>query len=471
MERRVPSTGDSTSPWRPIAEAAEAWRARLSVERVYLVVALVWGIALIILVPPFQTVDEHAHYYRAWSVAQGQLVVPASGHVNLPEGADALPSRYPYQELIKGLTSIPLSSYWRDLRSPLGTHYVRSSSFAAEYGPIGYLPQAAGLTVIRLAGGSPLLALYAARLLNLVTAVLLTYFGLRLLPFGKLAVCFVALLPMTMMQVASVSPDAMILGACVFLLGLVVKSTATESLSRSDIALLVVAAVLLVNAKPGYAILSLLLLLLLPRQFKSRLSYAATVIGSIVASLLLALVFVKLAPRSQELEVLMFGAQNGLDPAAQLAHVVAPPLGFVRAVLATIGTNGIALIRQGVANYAWGNHDISDGVTLVAAVGVGTLIAGGESVQFAAWRRGVLLGVALLTGAVVAFAMYLVWTNVGATSVAGLQGRYFAPCVMLAFVGLSGFPFGKRWLVPLVIAVVLYILIMTSLKALLYLYY
>lgn len=466
------SAAKSATQRQGVTDIFASWQSRLRVERVYLVVALVWGLLLVFLVPPLQTFDELAHYYRAWSVADGQLVVPPSGHIRLPNGADDFPNRFPYQPIAGGLQKVSFSDLWAELGSPMGSQSVESSSFAAGYGPIGYLPQAAGIAVVRLAGGSPLLALYVARLLNLLVAVSLTYFGLRFLPFAKLAVCLAALLPMTMMEMASLSPDAMLLAGCVFLSGLVTKCTTKDSLSRRNVALLILGSVLLVNAKPGYAILSLLLLLLLPRQFKSRLLYFATVFGSILGSCLVALIFMRLAPPGDhDLLVLMLGPDNHVDAAAQLSHVISHPIAFAQVIAATINQLGVTYLRQSVAWYAWGHLDIGDGVMLIAAVGVAAVLAAGEAVRFAAWRRAVVLAVAFLSAVVVSLALYMGWTGVAASTIGGLQGRYFTPSVILGFIGLAGFPFRKRWVVPIVVAVVLYLLIMNNLRTLLFFYY
>ena len=448
-----------------------SWRSRLNVEKTYLVVALAWGVILVFLTPPLQTFDELAHYYRAWSVAEGQIVVPASGRVDLPSGAEALTGLFPTGPMAFRLQKMSLDGLQAGLGQSLGSTSVPSSSAAASYGPIGYLPQAIGVDLIWLVRGPPLAALYLGRLLNLLAAVLLTYFGLRLLPFAKLAVGLVALLPMTMMEMASLSPDALLIGGSIFFVGLVVRCTTKERVSGRDIALLVLSAVLLLNAKPGYALLSLLLLLLLPRQFSSRLAYAATVGGSIVASGLLTLVFMKLAPNAGEFLAVFLGADNRVDGPAQLRYVIAHPLDFARAVGNTVSSQGVFLLRQTVAAYAWGQRNIGDLVVLVAAMGVAAVLTVAETVNFAAWRRVLMLGVGLLTAVVVALGLYMGWTAVGAQEIAGLQGRYFVPCFILGFIGLAGFPFGKRWAVPVVIGAVVLVLIAVNLYTLLTYYY
>jgi len=467
----VLSAAERKSRRQGVPPIVRSWRSRVRVEHVYLVVALVWGLLLILVTPPLQTFDELAHYYRAWSVAQGQLVVPSSGTIRLPAGADDLTKRFPYAPIAMGKQKVDPGTVWAELGSRLGSRSVESLSFAAAYGPIGYLPQAAGITVVRVFGGSPLLALYLARLCNLLAAVLLTYFGLRFLPFAKVAVCLVALLPMTMMEMASLSPDALLLGGCVFFSGLVVACTSKASLSRRDIALLVISAIVLLNAKPGYAILSLLLLLLLPRQFTSRLAYFATVVGSIIASGFLALIFMKLASNQSHVLVLMLGPDNHVNGMAQLRHVVAHPFAFVRAIGATINQLGVFYLRQSVAAYAWGQLNIGDAVMLVAAVGVAAVIAARERVNFPCWRRALVLAVALLAAIGVSLGLYMGSTAVAAPAIVGLQGRYFTPSVVLGFIGLAGFPFQKRWLVPAVVGVIIFLLIVTNLRTLLLYYY
>ena len=454
-----------------VADMVASWRPRVRVENVYLVVALVWGLLLVFATPPLQNMDELAHYFRAWSVSEGQLVVPSSGMIRLPAGADDLTKRFPYAPIAMGQQKVDIATVRAELSSPLGSQSVASSSWASGYGPIGYLPQAAGITVIRLFGGSPLLALYLGRLFNLAVAVLLTYFGLRLLPFAKLAICLVALLPMTMMEMASLGPDALLLAGCVFFSGLVLACTSKDSLSRRDSALLVVSAVVFLNAKPGYAILSLLLLLLLPRQFTSRLAYFATVVGSIVGSCLLALIFMKLAPDQSGFLVAMLGPDNHVNGAAQLRYVMSHPFAFARVIGASVNQVGVALLRNGVATYAWGQLNIGDVVMLIAAVGVAAVLTAGEAVDFAPWRRALVLAVALLVAVGVSLGMYMSWTAVAAPTVAGIQGRYFTPCVILGFIGFAGFPFRKRWLVPVVVGIIVLLLIVTNLYTLLIYYY
>ena len=47
----------------------------LTPRRVFLVSAVLGGAAFIVTTPPFQVPDEPAHFYRAYSVSEGRLLV------------------------------------------------------------------------------------------------------------------------------------------------------------------------------------------------------------------------------------------------------------------------------------------------------------------------------------------------------------------------------------------------------------
>src|SRR6185369_15643984 len=60
--------------WRTANERIE--RARL--EYVFVVIALVWGVAQVFIVPPLQVPDEGDHWFRAWALTDGQLTADRS---------------------------------------------------------------------------------------------------------------------------------------------------------------------------------------------------------------------------------------------------------------------------------------------------------------------------------------------------------------------------------------------------------
>ena len=104
-----------------------------------------------------------------------------------------------------------------DLRYPEQGGMVISGLADVRTTPVMYLPQAAGMALVRAFGGSALSLVFAARFLNLLAFLLLTSAAICRMPFGREILCGVGLLPMTLHLAASMSYDAGILG-CSFLL-------------------------------------------------------------------------------------------------------------------------------------------------------------------------------------------------------------------------------------------------------------
>ena len=270
----------------PVAPGSPARRFGLiarppRLEYVFLVIALVWGVAQVFIVPPLQVPDEGDHWFRAWALTDGQLAADRDGALTLPRSF--APTVDLYTRLVSDVQPLPPSlegeagfSTYEALFNGSGAAgsgsagTLRVMSRVANYSPVGYLPQAAGIAVGRLFGASLLTCFYLARLVNLLVAVALLFFAIRLAPFGKHLFMLLALLPMTMFELASVSCDALTISGVMLFIALVLWAGRLVTLGRIDVAILLGAAVALLNVKPGYEAVVLLVLLIRPEQLGGR---------------------------------------------------------------------------------------------------------------------------------------------------------------------------------------------------------
>jgi len=445
--------------------------ACINFAKVFLIVGLVWGVVLVFLVPPLQNFDELAHYYRAWSVAEGQLRVPASGTVEVPRSVAELPDQFPFAAIARHQAQTSLPAIPRLLWEPITHETSPSSSFAASYFPLGYLPQAAGISLTRLLGHSPLLSIYLGRLANLLVAVTLVAFALTLLPYGRALMFVIALFPMTMLQMASLSADALLISGTFFFVALTLHYAQKACLHWLHGIVLALSAALLLNAKPGYAALSLLVFVIPSSRFATRSRYVATMVATVAVTVALAGLIMLSAPDSREVIAQMLGANNKINPAAQVSNMAHHPLGLVRVIDTTLGTLGLSSARSAVGWYAWGELAISDTVALVGWLALVTVFFLREPVPIRPWQRLVLLGTSLIVAAMLTVGMYVAWTPVGGPTVLGIQGRYYYPCALTGLLGVFGFPFRRRWLVVLLMLAAVALLIGSSVKTLLVYYY
>lgn len=471
---------DTLKRWCASAEAAlrvQSWRRGASITWFYLVVALVWGVAMILITPPFQAPDEPAHYFRAWSVADFQLIAQPGGVVTVPDNvatlADRLGSNVGNDWAANDYSARRAAGIlWEPISETSRAQVTR----AAGYAPIGYVPEAVGIEIARVLGHSPLLALYLGRLLNLVAAVVLVFFAIRVAPFGKPLLALVALLPMFVFEAASLSPDALALSGSLLLLALVLRSTTRETVPTRELILMSGVAAVLLNAKPGYAVLVLLVFMLVPRHVGGVRRYAVWVGATVAAAFGVAAVVSLVAPQMPASHAASAWLA-GVDAGRQIEYVVRHPFEFAQVLYNTFDQQllGNDHSRLGLGQMAYGvlgwlAIDLPTvGMWAMALAGI-LFLGSREAVPTTPWQRLVLSSTAVVFAIGISVAFYTVWSNVAAPVVNGLQGRYFIPVIPLAIFAVYGLRPTRERTILLILAVAVGIAAFTTVGALLRFY-
>lgn len=473
-----PSGLPTTDPPARIAAvlgSVAALFSRVSAATVYLVIAVVWGLTLCFLVPPLQQFDEVAHFQRAWAVSTGQITTDRSSEVRLPQAVVDLPAALGYIEVGEG--RIPYSP--RRTLELLGETSAGSDvdtlCFAVNPLPFGHLPEAVGVVGARVLHLSPLAALYAARLVNLLVSVLVVYMAIRTLPFGRPLYVLVGLLPMAVNQFASVNPDGLsIAGAMLFFACVLRLRVSPREATNLEAVLLVAAGAVLLNVKPGYQLFALLALLVPAAVWGGRRRLALWVALVVAGTFAVAMVNQALIPRSSpEMRVAHYGPRGAdIDGTAQLDLVLSDPTVFFSAIRKTAGVSGVPLGMESIGILGRGMVPLSQTVVyLVLAAFAGTLVATRDGPSLGWWGRGLVALVGGSTLVLLALAMYMAATTIGAGEVAGLQGRYFIPVIAIGVFVFIGLPRPPRWTLPLIVAGLAAVLALFSISALIRYYY
>ena len=240
-----------------------------SVGRVYLLLAGVFGVAIIAVTPPMQVPDETAHFLRAAAVARGQLVAEPtaagpggtlpSSLVELTAGPwGALRGRPEASITVREVTS-QLTH-----RPPVEAEVMVPFPESSRWSPVATLPQSLALLLARALGLPPLLHYLLGRLAGLAAWTGLVWLSLRVAPGFRWTLALLALTPMSLFLAGSHSPDVMTNALSLLLLALALRSTASlDPLGGREAALLLSTAGLLMLTKPYLPLL--LLLWLVPR--------------------------------------------------------------------------------------------------------------------------------------------------------------------------------------------------------------
>ncbi len=304
----------------------------------------------------------------------------------------------------------------------------------------------------RVLGYPVLLIFYTCRLLYLLGYILLTFFAIRLIPFGKWLLTVLALAPIAMFQSSTISPDAYTFGAAFLFIGWVLKLAIQEKkINWRQFWITIGIITLLLLVKLNAAFLLPLLLLLVWKGFESKkmLPIIAGVTVILFAGLFVGWNIVSYSTSP---------AQPGFGAMGQLSYIFSHPLAFCTLVIHDIATQGTSYVRDWIALYGFGATVVPPltyplfGLVLVAA-----WLFSPSPIAINARTRTVLV----LTGIVGCFLMllviYITINPIGSSTINDLQGRHLTPVVPAIFLGLVPgrkiFTHLADWILPVVIGV------------------
>jgi hypothetical protein len=238
------------------------------VEIALLVFLLLFGIPMIVLIPPGAGYDEEDHLVRVWEMSAFSFI---PGQMSPQEMKyPTLFRDFAYRQ--QGRTGVLGSEFWeRYVRASLDEYgFVRREiNTKSVYSPPLLLPQALVMRILgRHSGLSALFIFYACRFASLLSYLLLVWLAMRLIPFGKWILLVLAITPMALFQAATISPDAISNGIGFLFIAGCLKATEYEEIDWKECGNLIFLIVLLFLAKLNLIPLVLLFLSALVRFTK-----------------------------------------------------------------------------------------------------------------------------------------------------------------------------------------------------------
>jgi uncharacterized membrane protein len=430
-------------------------RLYLNPATIFLVLALLAGISLTVLTPPFQVPDENRHFYRAWQITEGNW---SGKDRTVPASLQTMAERFNY------LTFSPMDKTSFGKIKEIDTVKIIRTERVEVTAPtdiVPFLPQSLGIVLARVLNLSPLWYLYLGRFMNLFISVLLLYAAIRITPVGKWLFFLLGLMPMTIYLFASVSYDASLIAFSFCLIALVLRMTLNEECPIRNIhwILFYILVFLLSSSKPPYMILVFLFLMIPVKRVGTLRRYIALFAASLVLVVLISqsgFILELIGPHKAygavqdtvSIQRPVFDQTSALketNPALQKQFVFDHPYTFIKILWYTnlvkmrdlyletfIGRLGWLVVFLPVWLVVW---------YWLMLIIVSLSLSGKTSLP--GWRgRLIMLGLWIIGVAGIDYYMYIHWTPLKQDFVEGIQGRYFIPLVPLVFLFFVNRRFG-----------------------------
>ncbi len=305
--------------------------------------------------------------------------------------------------------------------------------------PVSYLAPAIGITIGRLLGVNCIILAFMGRFCNLLLYAGMVYGAVKILPFGKMVLFGVSVLPMALHLAASYSYDTFLMAMCFFFGSYCLHLAYVKPVVEwKDILILAVLAAMFGPCKMVYAVMLGFCLLIPVKKFGNWKQWGVSA-AAVLAAFGLAMLFVNRATITNYAVSTDTYVEWAAEPAYSFALIIHNPLMYVRVMYDSLVHLGDEWTLQ-LFGSTLGNLDPVLSVPFAVTVGMAACLVllslrnAGEALYMKTWHKVWVLVLAFGCLAGLMTAMLIAWTPLSSSVVEGVQGRYLLPVIPFVFM-------------------------------------
>lgn len=412
----------------------------IAVEKFFLIIALIFGFIYVFILPPFQSVDEASHFYRGYEIVSNKpFAKDLKGQVGdyLPASLQKLTSNYTF--LIKKVDNKITPKYTiNSAQIKLEKNKTEFINFrnTALYSPICYLTQIPGMYIGNSLNLNPLAIFYLGRISNLLFFTLIIYFSIKIIPFYKTTTMLLALMPMTLSLGSALTSDVMVIGFNFLWVAILLRLLfEKEKINTPKICVLIFLALILSLLKDYFMLIPLIFLL--PKsKFQNQSKYLICILMVLLVST------VGFLSWQNIIDGLSFSMNSHAHAREQFNFILSNPVSYLLVLLKTfiVKTPRIIITMIGVLGWQDTSLDFLTYMLYPVLIILSVISEKKSDFNFEKWQLYLLSFDIIISICLIYTTLYLMWSEVGAPLVYGLNGKYFIP-LMLPFLLLF---YGKK---------------------------
>ena len=423
-----------------LAFAFVAFVKKCKLEYIYLTLGLTFGMVFVLSLPPYTAPDEGTHISTTYAFVSEFLgedpIFDEANHVisrgtDGDIGGEAQVSLVKFHDLYEAV-KYPSGDLERD--------FARGGKLGVPF--TCYLPQILGVLLGVLLKFSGFWTLYLGKVFAMLFFTICIFFSIKLIPWGKMVIMTVALLPMSMELASSFSYDCVLNALCIlfisYTLHLICKK---DKVTWKDFLFLGIIICVIAPCKMFYFLIAGMLYLIPKEKYKSKKTYWMMNTGILVAGLAVLIIM-----RFQFLTSHVGGATPSAIEDATVNYSIATILGDIPHSISVLFNTAI-IKSEFYYNSMWGNQlgslqvyiptfVITSFVLVLFTAGVCTTREERVIYEPDAKFRLVNLGLSLLMFLGILAALWIGWTPVTYGVIEGVQGRYFLPFLPMIFLSM-----------------------------------
>lgn len=410
------------------------WNCKKSkFEKIIISFLIPIGMAYVFFIAPGYVPDEQAHIWKALEISEGKLMTEITED---GESKESIPHFFenhiiPYIKTYGHFNNVSKEKTdYNDL--------FEVQNPAQAYPAVLYIASSIAFFIGKILGLNGIFAIYLAKIFNFIIFLILGYFSIKCIPFGKWIVAIILFLPMSLQQAVSVSADSFLNAVSIlFICYTMYLCKNTDEINIKDKIIYIVMGIIIAISKVVYiSIIGISLLIIGNKKIKNKekgIFLSTLIILSVISGIIWFLIIQSYPVAESNLT---YNETYNINLKEQVMNIIKNPMIFVT-VLNNTFKGGFYV--EGIVGslMGWLNIEISRLVTLgfIILLALAPFLDENKvtlNIKQKIWNIIIFLG----TYTLIILAAYVSWTTVNSDKVMGVQGRYFLPIIVLPLICL-----------------------------------
>ncbi len=404
---------------------------KIQLYQKFIILAVSIGICYCIAVPFGQGTDEVSHFLRVYEISKKYTTFHYQDTTEFPMAFSTLANyqadrNTSYESYKQNYDSFVMNSEEK-------TDMINQYWNMRLYSPIQYLPQAVGVTIGRIVSDNILVIGTFGRIGGFVTWLILCAYAIKIVPNKKIFFIILCLLPVNIFSAICISGDTLTNAACMIFLAMIYRKVyLKEQVTLKDKIILLISAILIALCKIVYLPFVFLILLLNKDNFKNKREATIFMIALVILSCIIGVAWLKIGGDN------LVSANEASKE--QVKFILREPLRYFLIMLHTMEEKGTDFIYQFTTGYELMCHGKTMIYPIVSyCIGIAVILSlliqeEANNLEIHVFKKTLVWLIILGTIVLIATAIYVQWTSlfeIGRYMIAGIQGRYFIPVVIL----------------------------------------
>lgn len=406
------------------------------ISKVYLFSIISLGLAYMVIFLPHIVPDEPVHYFSAYRLSNYLTF-----NFEQANTKDLLIRQSDIDLFNKTATVTQNADYFYTIANKLCLFSKENSlvKYGVEFvtnAPFGYIFSSVGIAIGRVLRLSPLLVFGIGRFFNVLSYAVMTWWAIKRIPYGKIAIFTICVLPMSLHLAASFSYDSQILAfALMFVAQVLYMKEKSEPITYKDIILCAILGIILAPNKLVY-LPFILLVYIIPKE---KFAFSAKKVFWIKTAIFaVAFIFMLLLQLKSLLETTKTSDLAWEESGTRsVSWILANPAETIRIYLNTIFTKlDFYLSTMIGSTLGWFQLKVPIYcyIPFAGFLLYSFMTREGEVSTISFSNKLWTFLIAIVTFLLLLTSMFLAWTPLSYDYIEGIQGRYIIPLLILVYL-------------------------------------